>query len=56
VAVLVELSEFERMQDELAFRHAVEAGARQARTGRLRPHKAAVQILESFGEPAKPRR
>jgi prevent-host-death family protein len=54
VAVLVELSEFERMQDELAFRQAVDEGAKAAQAGRLRPHADAVRILESFG--AAPRR
>lgn len=49
VAVLVELSEFERMQDELAFRKAVEAGAQAADAGRLVPHDDALAILDRFG-------
>jgi len=53
VAVLVELSEFERMQEELAFRRGVEAGARAARAGKLRPHAEALEILESFGAVTK---
>jgi antitoxin YefM len=50
VAVLVELSEFERMQDLLGFIEAVEAGAEQSESGQLGSHKEAVKILERFGQ------
>ena len=51
VAVLVELGEFERMQDELAFRHAVEGGIADIEAGTLHDHEEAVAILDSFGKP-----
>ncbi len=60
VAVVLSLPEFERMQDELAFRHAVEEGARQALEGRLVDHEKALEVLDKFGKipprPLRPRK
>lgn len=54
VAVLVELSEFERMQDELAFRKGVERGLQDVRAGDVADHAEAATILRSFG--SRPRK
>jgi prevent-host-death family protein len=53
VAVLVELSEYERMQDELDFVRAVEAGLQESVRGDLADHGEALKILDSFGKPER---
>lgn len=50
VAVLLDLQEYETMADRLAFVDAVEAGMREAGSGRLHRHKEALKILDSFGK------
>ncbi len=50
VAVLLDLEEYERLTDRLAFMEAVEAGARVAAEGDLHAHEEAMEILDSFGD------
>jgi prevent-host-death family protein len=50
VAVLLDLEEYEELVDRKAFVEAVEAGARSAASGKLRPNEEAMTILESFGK------
>lgn len=49
VAVLLDLEEYERLTDRLAFVEGVEAGARSAAGGDLHPHEDALAILDGFG-------
>ena len=50
VAVLLDVEEFETLNDRAAFIEAVEEGAEAARAGDLHPHEEAMKILDSFGE------
>ena len=50
VAVLLDLEEYERLADRLAFVEGVEAGARAATAGHLHSHEEALAILDSFGK------
>lgn len=56
VAVIVELSEYERMQDEVAFVRGVEEALRQSRDGHLGEHAEALEILDDFGRRAGAKR
>ena len=50
VAVLLDLEEYERMTDRLAFMEGVAAGTRAAEAGDLHSHKEALKILDTFGD------
>jgi prevent-host-death family protein len=56
VAVIVELSEYERLQDEVAFVRGVEAAIRESRDGVLDDHAEALAILDEFGRAGGRRR
>ncbi len=49
VAVLLDVEEFETLNDRAAFVEAVGEGAAAARTGDLHPNEEAMKILDSFG-------
>ena len=49
VAVLLDLGEYERLVDRVAFVEAVEAGAAAVARGELHEHEEAEAILDSFG-------
>jgi prevent-host-death family protein len=49
VAVLLDLEEYERLVDRVAFIEAVDRGARAAASGDLHPNEEAMGILDSFG-------
>ncbi len=50
VAVLMDVEDYQRLADRVAFVDAVEAGARSAGEGNLHPNEEAMRILDSFGE------
>ena len=50
VAVLLDVEEFEALNDRSAFVEAVREGAEAAETGDLHPNDEAMSILDSFGE------
>ncbi len=50
VAVLLDVEEYETLNDRSAFIEAVGEGAEAARTGDLHPNDEAMKILDSFGE------
>jgi antitoxin YefM len=49
VAVLLELSEYERLVDRATFLEAIQAGADAAKSGDLHDDTEAEEILSSFG-------
>ncbi len=50
VAVLMDVEDYQRLADRVAFVDAVEEGARSAGEGNLHPNEEAMRILDSFGE------
>jgi prevent-host-death family protein len=50
VAILLDLEEYERLADRVAFIEAVEEGIRAARAGDLHPNAEAMKILDSLDE------
>ncbi len=50
IAVLMDVEDYQRLADRVAFVDAVEAGARSAGEGNLHPNEEAMRILDSFGE------
>ncbi len=50
VAVLLDVEEFENLNDRAAFVQAVGEGVEAARAGDLHPNDEAMKILDSFGE------
>ncbi len=50
VAVLLDVEEFEALNDRAAFIQAVGEGVEATRAGDLHPNDEAMKILDSFGE------
>lgn len=50
VAVLLDVEEFETLNDRAVFVQAVGEGVEAARAGDLHPNDEAMKILDSFGE------